>query len=371
MEDNTKLERDNEYEIYNVASLSEFYAVIEGMGEEDGISRFWFRGHGYNYYTLIPTLYRNKFYHSNKSITYTQMNLKEDYRYQHIKSRAFHCVTSNPSYQSEWQEIYQHHFGHTRLMDWSESARTALDFALEPFIDTRDNKELEYKRKNMTPCVWVLDPYELNKRVYKYMGEEKAFVNNKAFKRVYGRKLSLKKLCNEMKNNQDKYFDNGDGDLDIKGIISLCAIEDYRKNLGSGFIDAVNSFEFNPYYFLALKMYSDALPFEVNGIDDKILPPIALLHPYHSERIRAQRGVFTMFPNYVLSEEVEKMCKNRKVDIRNMEEQWYIRNCLKVIYIVDPHRVARELLLSGERRSVLYPDINVYADIIETNKYFY
>lgn len=80
----------NAYQRYNVASLSEFYEVIESMKNEDGsISRFWFRGHGYNYYNLIPTLYRNKFYQSNTKSTYTQMNLKEDYRYQHIKSRAF------------------------------------------------------------------------------------------------------------------------------------------------------------------------------------------------------------------------------------------------------------------------------------------
>lgn len=222
----------------------------------------------------------------------------------------------------------------------------------------------------MTPCVWVLDPYELNKKVYEYMENEMAIVGNQAFYNVYRRKLPLKALCDEMKNNRDKYFDNND-DLEIRGIISLCAIEDYRKNLGSGFMDAVKSFEFNPFYFLALKMYSDALPFEVNDVKRKILPPIAILHPYHSERIRVQRGAFTMFPNYVLSPKVEAMCKNRKMDVRNMEEQWFIQDCLKVIYIIDPHRVAKDLMLSGERRSVLYPDINVYADIIETNEYYY
>lgn len=95
-------------------------------------------------------------------------------------------------------------------------------------------------------------------------------------------------------------------------------------------------------------MFSDALLFGVNDVKEKILPPIALLHPYHSERIRVQRGVFTMFTNYVLPEKMEAMCKNRKMDVRNMEEQWFIQDCLKVIYIIDQHRVAKDLMLSSE-----------------------
>lgn len=358
---------------FYASTLAEFYGALNDVKEDfkdNGKElRFQFRGHGHNYYNLIPTLYRGQFFQKNGNNTYTQMNLKEDYRYQHFKARAFHYVDSNPVYKSEWQEIYQHHFGHTRLMDWTESARTALSFALEPFIDTRANKELEYKRYHCTPCVWVLNPYELNKKVYGYMGEKLPTDIKKSRTMCRSWKDWLP-ICEEIKNHREIYFDGNKSDLEIKGVISLCALEDYRKSFGEGFKRAVYTFEFKPFYYLALRIYSDAVPYSIETYDQEILPPMALLHPYHSNRIRTQRGAFTMFPNYFLEEGVEKKCKNRNRDIRNMEEQDYISGCLKVIYIINPHEIARELMLSGERRSELYPDIQTYADMIETQKYY-
>ena len=358
---------------YNVSTLAEFYQALDYVnedfkGEDESIVRLWFRGQGCNDFNLIPTLYRGKYNHKINGSEYTLMNLKEDYRYQHIKARAFHNVASNPAYRSEWQEIYQHHFGHTRLMDWSESARTALSFALEPFIDTRDNKELEYRRQHMTPCVWILHPYRLNEKVYDYMADQ---LMADVGKSICDSQMKWDFICDELRGNKNIYFDGMDGDIEIKGLISLCAIEDYRKNLGSRLTDAVKSFEFNPFYYLALRIYSDALPYEIQDPEKNILPPIALLHPYHSSRIRTQRGAFTMFPNYVVSGKAKQMCEHRHMDIRNMEEQSYIKDCLKVINVINPNQVAKELMLSGERRSELYPDIQTYADIIETQKYYF
>ena len=39
--------------------------------------------------------------------------------------------------------------------------------------------------------------------------------------------------------------------------------------------------------------------------------------------------------------------------------------------IINLNQVAKELMLSGERRSELYPDIQTYADIIETQEYYF
>lgn len=362
---------------YHVSSLSEYYEVINCIGEKEkkkGDSiRLWFRGHSKSNYSLIPTLYRGENYKSNSEGTYTEMNLKESLRFQHMKARAFHCVDSEPSYQSEWQEIYQHHFGKTRLMDWSESAKTGLSFSVEPYIDTSDNRELKYKRQHITPCVWVLNPYRLNEMVYDYMSEYLYDDMELVFQRVYDIDVKFKKICMEMKQNKELYFDCKKADIDIKGILSLCAIEDYRKTLGSYIVNAVNSYEFNPFYYLALRMYSDALPVKISDYGKnggKILPPIALLHPYHSERIRAQRGAFTMFPNYVLEGKANAMLKYRKIDGRDMINQQYISDCLHVIYIHNAKNVAKTLLYGGERRSELYPDLQVYADLIETKKYY-
>ena len=67
------------------------------------------------------------------------LQLNADYRYQHFKARVFHEIDTNPELRSEWLEIYQHHFGNTRMLDWSESAKTALSFAVEPYLDTSEN----------------------------------------------------------------------------------------------------------------------------------------------------------------------------------------------------------------------------------------
>lgn len=53
-----------------------------------------------------------------------------------------------------------------------------------------------------------------------------------------------------------------------------------------------------------------------------------------------------------------------------MKRQAYIQDCLKVIYILNLNEVARELTQSGVRRSELYLDIQIYPDIIETQKYY-
>lgn len=357
-------------EEFHVATLAEFYEALHDIEQNDE-KNYWFRGHSYNHYTLLPSLYRGKFYKSNKNNTYSGINLKEDYRYQHFKARIYHNIHTNLQYQSEWQEIYQHHFGRTRLMDWTETARTALTVALEPFIDTRADKELEYKRQHLTPCVWLLDPYKLNEKVYDYFGEYFYADMGGIFQRWYGSEIDLQKVCTELKDNKDIYFDCNDGDLEIRGIISLCAVEDYRRTLGGRAEKAANSHELNPFYYLAMRMYSDAIPCDIGDGQRAFLPPIALLHPYHSERIRTQRGAFTMFPNYIVSDKAEDLYKSRGIDIRAMEYQKLIQDCLKVIYILNPNRVAQDMMQSGVRRSELYPDIQTYADIIETQEYYY
>lgn len=125
--------------------------------------------------------------------------------------------------------------------------------------------------------------------------------------------------------------------------------------------------EFNPFFYLCLRLYADALPVEVHT-GDNILPPLAILHQYQSERIRAQRGAFAIFPNYSLDQSAKKY-KNLGYDCRMLENQSYIADCLYEIRILNPNQVARDLLYSGERRTELYPENEYYVHTMEAAKF--
>ncbi len=162
-----------------VQSLEEFYfciSCINDMASKNGHSSIlWFRGHLYNEYNLSPSLFRSTQFIYNGNETYSINHLREEYRYQHFKARNYtnlECV--EPNSIMEWLEIMQHHFSKTRLMDWSESAQIALLFALEPYVNPMNDRELEAKRRTASPTVWVLNPAELNKRIYKaFLEKEK------------------------------------------------------------------------------------------------------------------------------------------------------------------------------------------------------
>lgn len=375
------------------ADLGEFYDAIREIGDiqrdksalkNDTIPRLWFRGHGFNHYRLIPSLYRGKYYKQNAGKSYSQINLSESYRYQHMKSRVYHYVKTNPKLECEWQEIYQHHLGNTRFMDWTESAKTALSFALEPLIDSQfDNRNQDSKRKRLTPEVWILNPCLLNERIYEFLSDSKQKGLVEALLEAIGLSSGAGDIQDMMRCEKETFFAMAEGDIEISRIVSLSVLEDYRENAGGSMRERVQKGEFNPFHYLVLRLYSDAVPYEIsdtvaNSImsdePDKrleILPPMAVLQPYHSERIKTQRGTFTIFPNYVLGARAESMAKRRNVDLREMQRQELVKNCLAKISILHPNRVAEQLLMSGERRTELYPDMDAYVELIETQRYYY
>lgn len=357
---------------FAVHSLPEFYQVIDIIA--DNVNRnmgepLWYRGHSRYYYNLLPSIYRQNDPKANAEGTYSQISLLEDYRSQHFQSRVNHFVQSHPVSKLEWQEIYQHHFGLTRLMDWTESARTALSFSLEPFLDSRDNAELRDKRNRLTPNVWILCPRKLNETVYNFLaGGNGETLVARAWE--YGC-TGLQEFLDRLRDNKDIYFSRYLGspkaDVEIDGIISLCVLEAYRRTNLSRMEHMVESGEMNPFFYLISRYYSDALSITIDQPGD-YLPPLAILQPYHSERIRTQRGTFTIFPNYILSTNANR-ARGFGCDLRSMEMQHMISDCLYNVRILNPSKVAKELLDSGERRSALYPDIEIYAQIMETAQY--
>lgn len=124
---------------------------------------------------------------------------------------------------------------------------------------------------------------------------------------------------NELKNEEEKgtYYDiKLKNEQNLNRIIGLSALEMARMTYKGRELEALENFEINPFFYLLLRFYSDGVPVELEK-----LPPLAVIHPYHSQRIKMQRGVFTVFPYYIPD---AKMKKIERVTLRG---QICIRTC--------------------------------------------
>ncbi|MCI8297133.1 MAG: FRG domain-containing protein [Lachnospiraceae bacterium] len=341
---------------YYADSLRQILDVVDMIGKEykenGQLKPLWFRGHEYTSYSLVPNLFRLAKYRYNGNSTYSNNHLREDYRYQHFMSRNFDKTDyRTPNSVFEWQEIMQHFFSKTRLMDWSESLFSALEFAMEAYLIPYKNLEITEKRRKMQPTLWVLQPGRLNGAVYDALLEDAAAsMHEKVF---CGLDTSIiERIVAELKDHRDIYFSLEQKEQNFDNIVSLTALEDLRRSYIGREKEALESAEMNPFFYMLLRIYSDGVPVSMGTV-----PPLAIIHPYHSQRIRAQKGVFTVFPYYVLREQEEKVL-NMKVGIDPIAME-YMPKCKEHLYeirLTDPGRIAEEMRQIGYKSSDLYPD---------------
>lgn len=343
--------------------INSIYNEVKTETQEEPL--FWFRGHSKASYNLEPSLFRNADYKYNDSRTYSNNHLREEYRFQNFMARNYDNVDYRmPQFMIEWLEVMQHYFSKTRLMDWSESLTIALEFALESFITPV--KDLEVKERNRTaePIIWILQPARLNKKVYhSFINNDKKLIDD-ALYIVDEKKDISERIWKELKkdNSYHIYCDiDMEDDRNMNAMISLSSLEMIRNAYRGREMEALKKFEMNPFFFLLLRYYSDGLPVEWGQI-----PPLAIIHPYHSQRIKNQRGVFTVFPHY----EPNKLMKvlnekgNTKLSI-GMEYMPECKSCLHAIQIMNPQRVADELRITGAKRGNLYPDMQIISQDLE------
>lgn len=127
-------------------AVSEFIAVVEeihanwtGRGDYDYAP--WFRGHGDARWPLLPGLFRPEFEKTDEN----------SYRHE-FQLRAYPFLqdaTYRPESDWDWYFLMQHHGLPTRLLDWTESALTALYFAVS-------------SARTADAGVWMLNPWKLN-----------------------------------------------------------------------------------------------------------------------------------------------------------------------------------------------------------------
>jgi hypothetical protein len=123
-----------------IESLADFLAAISNA--VTGNDRFWFRGHHDVTFSLTPSALRySEFSNRTKALA-----LMADFkRIATIKLPR----PPAPSQELDWALIAQHHGLPTRLLDWTESATTALYFAC--LQDAKDG------------IVFILNPVDLNR----------------------------------------------------------------------------------------------------------------------------------------------------------------------------------------------------------------
>ena len=351
--------------VWYARSLPEYIEMIGYISgkQGDGSRKYplWFRGNEQTdvYYYLDPGIYRDFYTKKEKnqfadSNNYGTLWLKEEYRFQHFVARNYDKVSAMPESYIEWQEVMQHYFSKTRLMDWSESAIVALSFALEAYINPMEDHEVSYKRRHNSPVVWVLNPVKLNRKVYEcFKGKDGIDLVKNAVNGI--RKYNAYEICHMLKEHEELYFlldNNVNGG--VNGLVSLSGLEALRKSKGGNLNEALEVGNLNPFFFLLLKYYSEGVKVDIGK-----LPPLAIIHPQHSTRIHEQKGAFTIFPYY--RDNTDEYLKG-KISPYAMEYM-NCQDCLEEIILADAWSIADELRDIGVRRSHLYPEMeNVTKD---------
>lgn len=365
------LDHSNEYV---VSSLGEYMDIVSKLSASNGSVRhpLWYRGHEKHSYTLIPSLFRGS---NGSTQNYGLDQMREEFRYQHFRAKCNQLIDSRPDTRIEWHEIMQHHFAKTRLMDWSESAITALLFSVEAFINplTLGRRDLQYRRSTVTPTIWVLDPVALNRQSTRSLYNDSSLAAD-ALEDIIDINISkrnkqriIDNIVNLMHGDWACYLTEDKDNLDssMAGVVCLSALETERAANADRILNLMYKGQYNPYFYLYLRYYNDGLPVKLGK-----LPPLAINHPYHSKRIQAQRGVFTIFPNYITPDDTTKFRYfGSTLDLRGLELQADISTCLSKIRIVHPTGIARELLDLGEQLSSLYPEMEKYATEMEYYTY--
>jgi hypothetical protein len=131
-------------------SLTKFLKIVGKIREDwnfarDDVGGPWFRGQQRKHWPLVPNIVR-----IGCDDRETEDEIREEFA---VRAPALSRFEALPTSDWDLYFLMQHYGAPTRLLDWTDSPVIALYFAV------RDNPGY------YDSAVWMLDPYELNKRV--------------------------------------------------------------------------------------------------------------------------------------------------------------------------------------------------------------
>lgn len=357
---------------YKVYHFHEYIEIIKQIGESKKKNAFeppvlWSRGHRDQSWNLRPTLLRDVGLNPVHNVdNASKRAMEEELRKQHYIAKNYHFLDKEPKTNVEWYEVMQHHGVKTRLLDWSESEIHSLVFALECFFDNKQYRSLD--RIGSSPCVWILDPIGWNMKAFELITSNNRIIDL-CVDRLY--KVGLfdrKQIKHRMKELQSRFHDyisvTSAGHL--KGIFNLSSLIEMQQGLRpENLISLLKNGElYYCLFYILLYIYLECRQQKIREI-----MPLSIVESYHSERIRAQKGAFTIFPYY---EEDSAFVSAASVGIP-LDSMEYMQNGNHFLYkimLCNPDEIAFEVMNAGVNVSWLYPEMPVVANAIEQRKIF-